>query len=184
MRLFHVDIQLFSSRKGIKDGATSQWGIPAAWWAKSRRMFIPAIVVFRKLCWSGLDTPLPAGNIRNVWWKWTIDRQSIPIPSIHSQRTQWTRYPLQSLLTMRSEKFHRSLRFPNQCLVILTTHLQLFNYIVEGFIAYTGFDKRMKEELQICFTSMPSQKLNTISISDFLYLIDVFIPSSMRVLIH
>lgn len=29
-----------------------------------------------------------------------------------------------------------------------TPHLQLFNYVIEGYIAYTGFDYRIKEELQ------------------------------------
>lgn len=59
----------------------------------------------------------------------------------------------------------------------------MFNYVVEGFIVYTGFDNRIKEELQNvrmvtirysqCFTSMPSYKVCTVSISDFLYLAEV-----------
>lgn len=56
-------------------------------------------------------------------------------------------------------------------------HLQLFNYIIEGFIAYSGYDSRLKEELQICFSSMPSHKLCTIRSSDFLDLVNVLFLS-------
>ena len=31
---------------------------------------------------------------------------------------------------------------------VLTPNLQLFNYVVEGFIVYMGFDYRIKEKLQ------------------------------------
>ena len=58
--------------------------------------------------------------------------------------------------------------------------IQLFNYMVEGFIIYTGFDYRMREELQNCFTSMPSYKLCTVSISDFLYLAEYLSPEKDR----
>lgn len=56
-------------------------------------------------------------------------------------------------------------------------HLQHFNYIIEGFIAYSGYDSRLKEELQICFSSMPSHKLCTIRSNDFLDLANVLFSS-------
>lgn len=34
--------------------------------------------------------------------------------------------------------------------------IQLFNYMVEGFIIYTGFDYRLREEIQNVGSSLPS----------------------------
>ncbi|KAK8812825.1 hypothetical protein WA538_002559 [Blastocystis sp. DL] len=58
--------------------------------------------------------------------------------------------------------------------------LQLFNYVVEGFIVFTGFDARIQDELQNCFVSMPSYKVFTVSISDCLYLAEYLSPEKDR----
>ena len=131
--------------------------------------------------WTG--HPFTCGKPSKCWMA-TNNRSSICHNSFDSQSANSMDSISFAIITIQSEKWTHSPRFPHRFLVILTTHLQLFNYIVEGFIVYTGFDKRMKEELQVCFTSMPSQKLNTISISDFLYLIDVLVTSSIQLLIH
>lgn len=149
------ECELLSCRKRTANGNETGRNLSSSRWRVARRVLLSSTPRLRRLHRSGMDDLVPARSVQLLWRDEWYHHQLVSVSPIHGERTQRTWYP---------HDLAKGGFIP---------HLQLFNYVVEGFIVFTGFDARIQDELQNCFVSMPSYKVFTVSISDCLYLAEV-----------
>lgn len=154
--LLTIERKLLPGREGITHGSKVRRGILSFGWKRTRRMYFSANINVWRLYWSRMDSTLSLWSIQQIrCWRWCHMR-SFSVSPIYSKWVKWSWYP-----------------FYYSYLDSFIPHLQLFNYILEGYLLFTGFDYQLREELQNCFVSLPSYKSYTVSISDCLYLAEV-----------